>query len=608
MALHDAGIALGVWVALLAAMLAGCGGKGADEHDGPDEAEVIGAVTLPPAPPLCERSPAQLILFAGFTSATCTDDHGLLPECRPSCGAGNPPCPGGSTCTGTPGNEHCEPADCALDPAVCTGGTVCNTDTHRCALLTCSDDTACPCGSYCEVATKRCRLDCLTGVNTGNLGLACNGTLTCNTRGRCSSTAPGGGTLIPAMEVALRADPSSIEVTPNVSGVLPPVDLTIRLTTKDLTAGTSPPRQVRVAPAKGMQVACSTTASLSSSACMIAGWTYALQNGTYTASRVIRVAVDPASPTDQWMLELATDDEARHISVEVYRRPRQPQSGRYRGVLTLGSSDPATTLPIEATVTDTKIAIYDPSRIIAPTGTAVMPINNPGEQVTSFLGGKKHGRLYQVDPIYFGFHPASLTFDAVNGKLTGELHARLGTSPNRSETWTFRLTRTAALTGTAPCPANEVMDPSLGACVPGEPWDPAPASAPSVAHPSATRWLNAMAPRLGDSRLRAAGVEPLAEHLLCFDASNVPLDGQGSPTASSFLKTTSPVSGDLACSGATPHSWWGIGLIGYQDRGPVAPRSPRWTCSLSACSNWPRPRQTWSRRTAAFPRSPPTRA
>lgn len=548
---------------MLALILASCGTKTADEAD---EAEVIEAVTLPPAPPLCEKSPAQLILFADYTSPTCTGTSGgVRDECLPACNAGDPPCPGGAACVGALGLQHCAPADCSLDPAVCIGGTTCSPDTHHCELLVCSDDTTCPCGSYCDLATSRCRLDCLTGANSGNLGLGCNGTLACDTRGRC-----GGGIRIPTLEVVLESEPSAVHLTPDAGGGLSPIDLTIRLRTKDIATGTNPPRGVQLAPPKGMQAACKTTDSLSSSPCMITGWSYTLQGGIYTASRVVRVAIDPADPANQWELKLATDDQSHDLAVEVYRRQSQQRAGRYRGVLTLGAGDPAMTIPIEATVTDTRIAIHDPSRVIAPTGTALLLVNSAAEQTTSFLGGRKQGSLYQKDPAYFSFHPSSLTFDPFSGKLAGDLDVRLGTSPDRSETWSFVLNRTAALT-TAECPIDEVIDPALGACVPGEPWDPAPASMPSINHPTASRWLDAMAPRLGDSLLKADGVEPLAEHLLCYDATNIPLDAHGDPTASAFLKSTLPISGDLSCSGASPHNWWGIGLIGYQDRGPVAP-------------------------------------
>ena len=526
--------------------------------------EAIESVTLPAAPPVCDKSPAQLILFADYNSSTCSIDGGIPNECLPACGDGNAPCPAGAQCTGSPGLQHCVRADCTPNPAICSGETVCNSTTHRCELLSCSDDTTCPCGSYCDLSSRRCRLDCLTGVNSGNLGLPCNGTLTCDTRGRC------GGTQIPAQQVVLAADPISIDLTPNSDGVLPPADVTIRLTTKDTGVGTQSPRPVRVAPPEGMQVACTTTDTLLSTPCMIAGWTYTLQSGIYTASRVIRVAVLSTSHANHWSLELATDDQAQHIVVEADRHLLQQRAGRYRGTLALGGGTPVSSLPIEATVTDTMIALHDPSRVIDPTGDAVLPITGQ-EQTTSFLGGRKQASLYQKDAVYFSFHPASLTFDPATGKLTGDLGVRLGTSPDQSEVWSFELTRTADLTTAAPCPTAEVIDPAIGACVPGEPWDPAPALAPAITHAVATKWLDAMAPRLDDSLLAANGVEPLAEHLLCFDASSVALDGNGNPTASTLLKTTLPVSGDLACAGATVHNWWGVGLVGYQDRGQVAP-------------------------------------
>lgn len=556
----------GFWVAWLAVVAQGCSSS-EEVH----EEEVIESVQLPPDPPLCNKSPAQLILFADYASPNCSIEGGIRDECLPACGAGHPPCPAGAACVGEENNQHCVRADCTLDPTVCTGDTICNADMHRCELMSCSDDTTCPCGSYCDLASGQCRLDCLTGVNSGNLGLACNGTLTCDTRGRCSSLAPGGGTEIPAQEVVLASEPPSLDVTPDAAGSIPQLQLTIRLTTKNVAVGTSAPRSVRVVPPEGMQVACAATGSLSSSPCTITGWSFVLQNGIYTASRVVRVGILATSQEDLYALELATDDQAHHLVVEVYRRARQQQPGRYRGLLTLGTGDPQVTLPIEATVTNNQIAIYDPSRVMAPTGTVLMPLNVPAEQTTSFLGGREQGSLYKKAQAFFGFHPSSLAFDPVTGRLTGDFGVRLATSPDRTETWSFTLHRTADLVTATPCALGEVFDPALAACIPGEPWDSGPASPPQISHANATKWLNAMAPRIGDLLIGATGVEPLAEHLLCFDPNNVPLDGHGNPAASGFLNTTLPVSGDLACSGAIPHNWWGVGLIGYKDRGPVAP-------------------------------------
>jgi len=147
------------------------------------------------------------------------------------------------------------------------------------------------------------------------LGLACNGTLTCDTRGQCSSTGSGGGIEIPAQEVVLAAAPSSIDLTPDAGGGLPPIDVTVRLTTKDARVGTLPPRPVHVVPDEGLQVACTTTAALSSTPCDITGWTYALQNGIYTASRVIRVGAQATSPGSKWDLKLATDDQAHFFGL-----------------------------------------------------------------------------------------------------------------------------------------------------------------------------------------------------------------------------------------------------------------------------------------------------
>src|SRR5689334_6637473 len=165
------------WIALLALVASGCGDEDTRQAELVESIEPIEPVVLPSDPPLCEKSPAQLIVFAAYTSPNCSTDDGVRDECLPACGAGNPACPAGSECVGPENLRHCARANCEQDASICTGGTMCNPGTHHCELISCSDDSTCPCGSYCDLATQRCRLDCLTGLNSVNLGLGCNGTL-----------------------------------------------------------------------------------------------------------------------------------------------------------------------------------------------------------------------------------------------------------------------------------------------------------------------------------------------------------------------------------------------------------------------------------------------
>src|SRR5690348_14502495 len=85
-----------------------------------------------------------------------------------------------------------------------------------------------------------------------------------------------------------------------------------------------------------MQVACATTVTPSSAPVTITGWTYALQGGVYTASRVLRATLRSGSQADRRGLERATGDQAQHIGVEAYRHVAQQRAGRYGGILTLG--------------------------------------------------------------------------------------------------------------------------------------------------------------------------------------------------------------------------------------------------------------------------------
>jgi hypothetical protein len=102
---------------IAAVMAYGCSGDTEQER----ESAAIESVTLPPAPPLCDKSPAQLILFAGYHSPACSlPNGGVSDDCLPECGAGKPACPGGAQCVGSAGLQHCVRADCTQNPAICS--------------------------------------------------------------------------------------------------------------------------------------------------------------------------------------------------------------------------------------------------------------------------------------------------------------------------------------------------------------------------------------------------------------------------------------------------------------------------------------------------------
>jgi hypothetical protein len=523
---------------------AGCGASA--EGDGLVTEDVEQSVTVPLR--VCDKHPDELRLFAAYTSPNCTGA-----ACYPTCSVASPTCPDGATCDTDAG--QCKPTTCnALDDARCTGATHCNVAAGKCEWFSCTSDASCGCGSYCDVPTGRCRLSCLGGNDSGGLGLTCSSQQTCDGNGRC---APNNGIPLPDQDVVLAADPPAPAMTADNAGAWPVVNVTISLRTTSVVVGSALPSPVRVVPQDDLLVSCGSTGALSAAECTIngAGWTFTLQAGTYTASRVVRVQVKSGSVLPRWTLRLVTEDGAHRLDLFAPRIDHQGQPGRYVGTVTLGGGTPSTTLAIQATVTDASIMLHDPQHIIAPTGAVLIARNNT-KTATSFLGGSAEQALYKQYTA--AFHQLNATFDPVTGRLVGQLAVQLASSPQLNSTWSFTLDRVGALTTAAPCPSGEVLDSALGACVPGLQWDPAPDVPSTVTQAKATRWLSAMAPRMSDALLTSDSVASQVERLVCYD--------QSLSSNAGFLTQTSPVTGDLACAGPTPHGWWAIGLQSYQDR------------------------------------------
>jgi hypothetical protein len=530
---------------------AACGG------DPADRVAVVELTSLPRSPPVCLKDASILRIFTDYHSPLCSGE-GCFPSCNP--GATTPECPAGSACDE---DDHlCEPIDCAADATLCTGGTICNelpqgeTTVHRCGLPpTCADDSQCPCGSYCDADTHRCRMDCLVAQNV-DLGLTCNGTLQCDTRGHCSSET---GIPIPPQVVTIEPSTAALLIPRDAAGHYAATQLTVKITTTSPELGTLPgpaPAVTVTAPA-AVSVACDGVAH--AGGCTIAGWSFHLVGTVYVASREITVEVADASTAPEWVIDLTSAGLPQPVKVTAVPRPAQQQAGRYAGSLDL---DGGAAIPIRATVTATAIELHDPAHVISPTGTVLVKVDG-SLTTTSYLAGRATPALYQTDDAHFRLAQPAPTVDPVSGQLAGVITAVLASSPTTSQSWAFTLVRTGDLVTAAPCPDDERVDPAIGACIPGAAWDPATPAAPSFRHARATGWLHAMAPRLADPLLVADGAEPLAERLICFD-STLPAGA-----ANRMLNQTKPggLSGDLVCADPnTPHNQWAVGLVSYADR------------------------------------------
>src|SRR5262249_28802058 len=127
--------------------------------------------------------------------------------------------------------------------------------------------------------------------------------------------------------------------------------------------------------------------------CAIAGWHFEQDaaTGTFVAARVISVVVFDESGVSHWDIGLTPAGAPTPTVMQVFPATAPTAEGRFRGALTLGSSGP--TIPIQATVTTSAIALHDAAHLIAPTGTVLLQ-RNGSVSSTSFLGGPADARLY----------------------------------------------------------------------------------------------------------------------------------------------------------------------------------------------------------------------
>src|ERR1041384_243727 len=100
------------WMCSMVVVVASCDGS-------PPEDTRIVEVTLPPSPPVCEKNPAELLIFTDYHATACSGN-----ERRRGGGGNTPRAPAGSHCD--TGLSKCKPIDCGSDPKLCTGDTICN--------------------------------------------------------------------------------------------------------------------------------------------------------------------------------------------------------------------------------------------------------------------------------------------------------------------------------------------------------------------------------------------------------------------------------------------------------------------------------------------------
>jgi len=262
---------------------------------------------------------------------------------------------------------------------------VLNDHQNRCRI-----DADCICGAYCNNETLLCQVDCVNGDTSGNLTCT-DPTLTCNGVGQCVSAAHPP----PTAELTLGVPSVAVSANTFAGPVLVPVTVSVDATTPAVVAAHNPhPASVRYHfvgiddpllppdptvpppdPATLPKVKCSDGDALTTRCEIGGGWTFTTSGGLHSQERTIWVQVPQSTTLRSWTLQATSDWAADAASVSVAAAPIAPPPaipGRYTGQMTLTIAGAPLTIPVEALVTDTGVAVLDPARIFLPDGHALL--------------------------------------------------------------------------------------------------------------------------------------------------------------------------------------------------------------------------------------------
>jgi hypothetical protein len=254
----------------------------------------------------------------------------------------------------------------------------------------CRIDADCICGAYCNNETLLCQVDCVNGDTSGNLTCT-DPAQTCTGIGQCIDTIHPP----PTAELTLGLPLVAVSANTFAAAVLVPVTVTVEATTPSVVTAHNPhPATVRYHfvgiddpllppdptlpppdPTSLPKVKCAEGDALASSCEVRGGWMFTTSGGLRSQERTIWVQVPQSTTLRSWTLQATSDWAADAASVAVAAAPIVPAPtipGHYTGQMTVTIAGAPLTIPVEALVTDTNVAILDPARIFLPDAHAVL--------------------------------------------------------------------------------------------------------------------------------------------------------------------------------------------------------------------------------------------
>jgi hypothetical protein len=436
-------------------------------------------------------------------------------------------------------------------------------------FIPCDGDEACPCGSYCSDDAV-CAVECIT--DTPPAELRCDAGLSCTPLGRCAPVASDPG---PPLQLTIALSEVVTRANTATAPVVVPLTVTVAATSFAVLAPTNPAvvkltiaetrahQQGRVdrPPALAPRVKCAAADPLSSECVINGGWTFNVASGQLRSQpKTIWVEIPQTTTAQRWLLEARSEwaaDPARDVIQAVPVIIPATDPGRYKGTLLIdndGAANPANAfveLPVEALVTATHIALFEPTRAVLPDGHAVLSRDAAKATMLGWLsaGTARYDVALKVE---------ETEYDPTTGHLGVAVSLATGTGVGATTMGLTLHWTGSAPAPTCPCQAGFYCNAAMAVCLPGSGPPsgagivPAASAIPSSMLPSAT--LAAWTPPLATvaasapTLLSGAGTTGI-ERAYCFQSINQP-----SPAQFGIGPLPQPVSADLSCKqgGAAP--------------------------------------------------------
>lgn len=426
------------------------------------------------------------------------------------------------------------------------------------SFVVCDGDETCPCGSFCSVDAV-CRVDCIAIDPIPEL--TCGSGLSCTGLGRCatSPTDPG-----PSLSLTIALSEIVTERNTASAPVLVPLTVTVAATSLAALSPTNPAvvklsiAEVRAAqqgladpPAIAPRVKCSANAPLTADCEIAGGWTFDVSAGQLrSAPKPIWVEIPQTTTPHEWTLE-ARSEWAADPAVDIIKAAPvivpATDPGRYRGTIGIenlgaqGADTAILELPVEAIVTPTHIAVFEPTRVVFGDGHVVFSRDPTKSTLVGWIAAGAH--RYDI-----GVAIAQSDYDTTSGHLDINFASWNGTGADAPQ---LSLSLERSGNGDAPpcpCGSGSYCNAAMARCLPGA-GPPSgggivssSSAGASVMLPSAivANWTDPLSTVATNPLLAGSGIAGI-ERAYCFENG-------GQPGAARFGDPTiNATSGDLSC-------------------------------------------------------------